>query len=180
MPFILPYLIAALFFSGAVGFAGYRWADHFGRVNLMQCEQDHLKAVNESNQKARENIARAYQASDKAILAAMQQAEAAQAKTEEISHELKKHTTNRPCLSSNARGVLHTAPAFKRNAMPKHTGSALESNPGTAENSGDNDSTVSTDDDVAAWIATATQRYEECRTRVDAIAQWDREKNGRH
>ncbi|HNB02440.1 MAG TPA: hypothetical protein PLK61_11595, partial [Nitrosomonas sp.] len=106
MPFILPYLIAALFFSGAGGFAGYRWADHFGRVNLMQCEQDHLKAVNESNQKARENIARAYQASDKAILAAMQQAEAAQAKTEEISHELKKHTTNRPCLSSNARGVL--------------------------------------------------------------------------
>lgn len=183
MPIIAIYLIAALSFTSVGGLVGYRWADKIGDLNLMQCEQAHLKAVNASQQKAREAIAHAYQAADQAILAAMSRADLAENKTKEVQHELKKYTTGRNCLSADARGLLQSAPAFERHRMPKgapvsdRTDAAPAFDPGNRD--GGDGGQASTDRDVAEWISAATLQYERCRARLDAIAEWDKKLDGR-
>jgi hypothetical protein len=178
------YLMAGLILASSGGLVGYQWAEKIGKINLMQCERAHLKAVNAASQEARERIARARQSADDAIVTAMTRVEQAETKTREMQYALKKHTTGRDCLSGPARGLLQSSPAFARQRVPEDsrgadsTAAAVAGN--TRDRNGEHDGKASTDADLAEWAAAVSLRYEQCRARIDAVAEWDEKLNGRN
>lgn len=177
MPITAFYLIAALTFSGLGGFIGYRVADRIGDLNLMQCEQANLKRINATNAQARAALALAYQAADRAMLQAMEQEKTAKTQSEELKHALKKYTSHRNCLSDRARGVLHSATAFDPPSLPQGSQGAINAHATASAHSGNRGgqltTAMTTDADVAQWIADAAAAYQTCRTRLDAIAEWN-------
>ncbi len=169
-------LIAAL-----IGFGGgFFVASKIGAENLMQCERGKQKMLEEQAQESVDRMQAAAQSTDKAMTYAMTRIIGAEQQAEKLKNELKNHATGRDCLSADALRVLQPASAAKQR-MPKGAGSADSAAAGSAGNPGHGDeTTASTDADIAGWIADAYRLYEQCRARIDAIGQWDAGLNGRN
>lgn len=170
------FVLSALVFALISGAAGHRWASRTGALNLMQCEQTHLKMLKDAQETANQRIRNAYFASNRTIGEALIRAQEAEKKNKEIQDELNKHTTGRDCLSADARRVLQQSPAFARQSMPQATGGAASAAAAAATDSLDRHST---DADIALWASEAGTLYEQCRARLDALRDWDQALNGR-
>jgi len=79
-------------------------------------------------------------------------------KTLEVSREIARLTTGRPCLGAAAVSLLNGGPAPK---LSQASGQPV------AE-----DGAVATDTDIAWWIAGTQGQYETCRARLGALIDW--------
>lgn len=124
---------------------------------------------------ARRRIETAARAADAAIAARDERIAALEATTRRLRHEIKSATIGRPCLSADARRLLHQSTAFG----PGVPASAAHAAPAAAAPAADpGDRADSTDAGVAQWIADVAELYERCRARLDAIRQWDEVTHG--
>lgn len=169
-------LIAAL-----IGFGGgFFVASQIGDANLKQCELDTEKMLKTHEAETAERMRVAQSAVSRALSHLAGSLIETQQQAEDLTNELKKHTTGRDCLSAGARRLLQPA-ASQKQRMREDTGSADTTTAGSAGNTGDgNETTASTDADIAGWIVEASKLYEQCRDRIEAIGQWDAELNGRN
>ena len=168
-------LIAAL-----IGFGG-GWfvAAKIGDANLMQCELSTETMLKTHEAETAERMRVAAKSTDNALVYAMNRIIDAEQQAEDLKNELKNYTTGRDCLSADARRVLQPATAAKQR-MSKGAASVDPAATGSAANPGDrNETTASTDADIAGWIVEASKLYEQCRERIEAIAIWDASLNGR-
>jgi electron transfer flavoprotein alpha subunit len=81
-------------------------------------------------------------------------------KTLEVSREIARVTTGRPCLGAAAVRLLNN-PRDDIVAVPQ-----------TASQPDAEDGAVATDTDIANWIANAQGQYETCRARLGALIDW--------
>lgn len=84
---------------------------------------------------------------------------------QETRDALRKVTTGKPCLSGAAVRLLNESNGIKA-AVP----AVPPGEPARA------DAAVATDTDVAQWVAYAIRSYDTCRGRLDAIADFYKEK----
>lgn len=163
-------MLYAILAAVAIGFGG-GWfvASGIGEVNLTQCELNtetmlkaHEKETADRMRDAQTATSRAFSHLTGSLIKTQQHAE-------DLTDELKKHTTGRDCLSADARRVLQPA-AAQQQRMPKDTGSADRAAAAPAADSGER---YSTDADIAAWAVTVEKLYEQCASRIEAIAIWD-------
>lgn len=75
---------------------------------------------------------------------------------------LNRATTGRACLGVSALRVLNAAPGIRVNNLPQATGSAAAAS-----------EPASTDTDIALWIADTGAAFEVCRSRLDALIDWN-------
>ena len=174
----MQYLILIAALAGFGG--GFFIASKTGAANLMQCERGKQRMLEDQAQESIERMQAAAQSTDYALTYAMRRIIAAEQQAGNLKNELKNYTTGRDCLSADARRVLQPAQATKQR-VPKSAASADPTAAGSAANPGDgNETTASTDADIAGWIADASKLYDQCRARIDAINQWDAGLDGRH
>lgn len=185
MPIIAVYGMAIAVLLG-LGFAGgYTLSDKIAAGNLAQCELDAQIAYTEQQQRARDRARDAEKSSERALVYAMQRITSAEQQSEELRNDIKKHTTGRDCISSDARSVLQQSKAFATtagNRVPANpagadrTAAAITADPGNRHVF----DRMSTDADMAGWSVSAAGLYEQCRQRVEAIRLWDAGLDGRH
>lgn len=89
---------------------------------------------------------------------------------QETHNALKTATTGRPCLGGAALRVLDHAAGLRPPAVPAGALQAAAAGPAADPPDGD---AYASDADVAGWIATAADLYEQCRGRVDDIRHYD-------
>ncbi|MDR4518943.1 MAG: hypothetical protein MRK00_16355 [Nitrosomonas sp.] len=170
MPIPALYAMAVAVILGA-GFAGgYTLSSKIAAGNLKQCELDKSTMLLGAEREASERMQVAEESTQNAFAYAMNRIIDAEQQAEELRNEAKNHTTGRDCLSGNARRVLEQSAAFEQQRVPKNTRSADTTVAGTAE---DTRNRATTDADIADWIATVSGLYDQCRGRVEAIAEWD-------
>lgn len=87
---------------------------------------------------------------------------------EKLDDALRRATTGRACLRERALRLLDGAHGL-RVQLPASSGSAAAADGPAAADSGE---LVSSDTDVARWIARAGLQYDECRRRLDALIAW--------
>lgn len=158
----------------AVGFAvGYAWENRARRAEVAQLRADIAAREAAAAEESRRRIDAALKAGDAAIAARDARIVELDTVNRRLRHDLKTATTGRPCLSADARGLLHQSPAFslKLSATP---GDPAPADAAPAADPGD-----STDTDIAGWILDAASLYEQCRARIDALRQWDEVTHGR-
>ena len=170
----MQYLIAIALLTGFGG--GWFVAAEVGEVNLTQCELNTEKTLKAHEKETAERMRAAQNATSRALSHLAGNLIKTQQHAGDLTDELKKHTTGRDCLSADARRVLQPA-AAQQQRMPKNTGSAARTGSAPAADSGER---YSTDADIAAWAVTVEKLYEQCASRIEAIAIWDAERNGRH
>lgn len=185
MPIIAVYGMAIAVLLG-LGFAGgYTLSDKIAAGSLMQCELDAQIAYTEQQQRARDRADTAAKSSERAFAYAMQRITDAEQQSESLRNEIKKHTTGRDCISSDARGVLQQSKAFTTtaaNRVPANPAGADRTAAAPAANPGNRNvfERMSTDVDMGGWAASVAGLYEQCRQRVEAIKLWDAGLDGRH
>lgn len=81
--------------------------------------------------------------------------------TEEKDHEIRRLTQGRRCLDSAVVRVLNDPASRASAAVPAATGDPVRA-----------DAPFATDTDVGLWATDARQRFDSCRTRLDAIADF--------
>lgn len=170
----MQYLIAIALLVGFGG--GWFVASGVGEVNLMQCELNTEKMLEANEKETADRMRDAQTATSRAFSHLAENLIKTQQHAGELTDELKKHTTGRDCLSADARRVLNTATA-QQQRMPEDTASAARAAATPAADSGER---YSTDADIAAWAVTVEKLYEQCTSRIEAIAIWDAGLNGRH
>jgi hypothetical protein len=148
---------------------GYTWEHRARQAEVSSIRADIAKREAAAAEESRRRIEAAQKAADEAVAKRDARIAELYAMNRRIRNELKTATTGRPCLSADARGLLHQSPAFGLK-LPEATGSAPSAPAAVAADSGD-----STDADIAEWILDAASLYEACRARIDAIRQWDDE-----
>lgn len=74
---------------------------------------------------------------------------------------LRKVTSGRACLGTDALRVLDGAPGLRVANLPETTNSAADS-----------DGRAATDSDLAGWALEAGASYERCRSRLSALIDW--------
>lgn len=169
----MQYLIAIALLIGFGG--GFYVASGIGEVNLTQCELNTEKMLKAHEKETADRMRDAQTATSRAFSHLTGSLIKTQQHAEDLTDELKKHTTGRNCLSADARRVLNTA-AAQQQRMPEDTGSADRAATTPATDSGER---YSTDADIAAWAVTVKKLYEQCTGRIEAIAIWDAGLNGR-
>jgi hypothetical protein len=162
-------LAAGLVF-GAAG--GAKWE----QARRLQCEQTRAVEHAAAAQQQTQRLAAALTAADSSVNAALQQRDAADARAKEISRELnrQKLLSGRACLSGAAVGLLNSHPAVDQRLSASAIGPA--GSPASAAAHPDDAAILSvgaTDADLAAWALDAMTLYQTCRTRIDALRQWD-------
>ena len=170
----LPWLIVA---SVIVACAILQWRSHH-EVGALR--EQVATARLQAEQKAREQIARAAQAADAAVLDAQQRASRAEQNAHHLRQELARVASDRPCLSAATRSVLERHPAFAasvpaRAVLPDRAASAAAADSGQPEQPAEH--AVSTERDMAEWALQVSTLYDTCRARIDAIRQWDAHAN---
>lgn len=180
-------LAAGLMF-GAAG--GARW----GETRRLQCEHARALDATAAAQQQTQRLAAALTAADASVNTALQQRDAADARAKEIARELtrQKLLSGRACLSGAAVGLLNSHPAVGLHlsapaaspagapaepaAHPGESGSAQPAvRPGSPASSAraEIDPADASDTDLAAWALDTMTLYQTCRTRIDALRQWD-------
>jgi hypothetical protein len=158
-------IIAAFLF--ALGFASGYGIERRARIaEVKSIEADIAKREAAAAEESRRRIEAAQKAADAAIAARDARISELDAMTRRLRHDLQTATTGRPCLSADARGLLHQSPAFGLK-LPKATGGSASAPAAPAADPGD-----STDADVAGWVLDASALYEQCRARIDALRDW--------
>ena len=170
-------MLYAILAAVAIGFGG-GWfvASGIGEGNLMQFELNTEKMLKAHEKETADRMRDAQTATSRALSHLTGSLIKTQQHAEELTDELKKHTTGRDCLSADARRVLQPA-ASQQQRMLKDTGSAARAGSTPAADGGER---YSTDADIAAWAVTVEKLYEQCASRIEAIAIWEAERNGRH
>ena len=161
--------------AGFVG--GYSWEHRARQAEVAQIRADVARREAQAAEDARRRIEAAQAAAEAAIAERDRRLLALDATNTRLRNDLKQATTGRPCLSGDARRVLHGATAFgPRLSAP--AGEPARADAGASADPGQ--PAESSDADVAGWIVDAAALYEECRARIDAIRQWsDEVSNGR-
>jgi len=90
---------------------------------------------------------------------------------QEAHRALTQATTGRPCLGGAALRVLASAPGISVD-LPAPTGGAAAALATAGATAGDS-TWYSTDTQVAHWAADAGAAFETCRTRLDALIDWN-------
>jgi cell division protein FtsB len=165
-------IIAAAFLFALGAASGYG-IEHRSRIaEVKSIKADIAKREAAAAEESHRHIEAAQKAADAAIAQRDARIQSLDAANRRIRDELKTATTGRPCLSADARSVLQQSPAFGIKLPASAVGHASAAPAVTA------DPSDSTDADVAGWIIDATDLYEQCRARIDAIRQWDEVTNG--
>lgn len=81
--------------------------------------------------------------------------------TEEKDHEIRRLTQGRRCLDSAVVRVLNDSAGSTPPAVPTAASDAIRA-----------DAPFATDTDVGLWATDARKRFDSCRTRLDAIADF--------
>lgn len=162
----------------AAGFAGgYSWEHRARQAEVEQIRADVARREAQAAEDARRRIEAAQAAAEAAIAERDRRLHALDATNTRLRNDIKTATTGRPCLSGDARRVLHGAPAFKPGLSAPAAG-ALGAAAAAAADTGQpaeqhaEQPAESSDADVAGWIIDAAALYEQCRARIDAIRQW--------
>jgi hypothetical protein len=154
-------LAGAALLGAAVGGSGAGWlAWQLQGARVASCEAAASRAAQATAEFAAGQIEAAYDAAERATVEAMRRADVAETLARRYRGEIDRLATGRPCLSSELRGLLHSAPAFQ----PSASGGTPGATPAVATYTGD-----STDADVARWVVDAAAMYEVCRGRIDAL-----------
>ncbi|MCI4427746.1 MAG: hypothetical protein JHC40_01120 [Burkholderiales bacterium] len=162
-----PISIIFAAFLFALGFASGYGIERRARIaEVASIKADIAKREAAAVEESRRRIEAAQKAADEAIAARDARIVELDATTRRLRHDLQTATTGRPCLSSDARGLLQQSPAFGLK-LPTTTGGPASAAPAVAADPGD-----STDADVAGWILDAAALYEQCRARIDALRDW--------
>lgn len=82
-------------------------------------------------------------------------------RTQEVQHALQKATTGRACFNAATVGLLNHAD-HNDGTMPKTAGVSAAESGATAS-----------DTDVAGWIGDAKEQYNICRSRLDALIDFE-------
>ncbi|MCK9987413.1 MAG: hypothetical protein AzoDbin1_03885 [Azoarcus sp.] len=90
---------------------------------------------------------------------------------EKLDDALRRATTGRACLNGPALRLLDGAHNLTVAVPPPAGGAAAGDGPAPT----DSGELVSSDTDVARWIARAGFQYDECRRRLDALIDWHAE-----
>ena len=154
------------FWGVAVGGALLGWVgtDLYYRTEIAQLELDQAEAAKAAAVAAGERLAEANDRAD-ALSSALAATELTINHTAlEMTREIPRVTTGRPCLGPGAVRLLNRAPGAGAGAVPEA--------PGTPAAEG---AAVATDTDVAGWIAGARQHHETCRSRLDALIDYSEE-----
>lgn len=80
-------------------------------------------------------------------------------------------TTGQPCLNGPALRLLNGAPGLRVRDLPPATGSAVAAGESSGA-AGSNRTWYSSDTQVASWMVDAGAAFEVCRTRLDALIDW--------
>lgn len=139
----------------------------------LQVAQQRLR----TEQQARAQVVQAAAAADAAVLAAQQRTTAALSIASQLRHEIDRLASDRrPCLSAATVRVLERHPAF-RPGVPARPGqpvaAAAAASLHAREPERATSAALSSERDVATWALEAAGLYEQCRARLQAIAQWD-------
>jgi len=156
--------------------AGYAFERRARLAEVAQMRADIAAREAAAAEDARLRIEAAQRAADEAIAARDERIADLDATNRRLRHDLKTAITGRPCLSADARGLLHQSPAFGLK-LPSTSGGAAPATTASTANSGE-PAGDSTDADIAGWILDAAALYEQCRARIDALRQWDEVTNG--
>lgn len=170
----MQYLIAIALLIGFGG--GWFVAAKIGDANLMQCELSKETMIKTHEQETADRMRDAQVAASRALSHLAGSLIKTQQHAGELTDELKKHTTGRDCLSADARRVLN-ATAAQQQRMRADTGSADRTGSDPTADPGER---YSTDADIVTWAVKVQTLYEQCASRIEAIAIWDAERNGRH
>jgi prophage endopeptidase len=157
--------------------AGYAWEHRARLAEVSQIRADIARREAAAAEESRRRIEAAQKAADQAIAARDARIADLDAITRRLRHDLKTATTGRPCLSADARSVLHQSPAFGLK-LPSTSGGPASADAAPAADPGEPASETS-DTDIAGWILDAAALYEACRARIDALRQWDEVTHGR-
>lgn len=158
-------VLAWVVWGGAVlggGILGSTGTSIYYRAEIAHIEADAAKATQKSllayTQRSLEATAHA-----NGLSARLAESEAAlSARTLEVSREIPRVTTGRPCLGPAAVRLLNGTGAAPVAAVPAPAG------PPAAE-----DGAAASDSDVAGWIAGAQGQYETCRARLGALIDFE-------
>jgi hypothetical protein len=178
MPFAMPWpAIAVAMLCVAAGVAGgYALKGRLAEAQIARIQADHAAQRQAAAEAAAQRLAAAQDAADRAVAQRDARIAELDATTRRLRHDLRSATTGRPCLSADARGLLHQSPAFGTR-MPETSGGVATAPAAAAPDPGER--ADSTDADLARWILDVAALYEQCRARIDAIRQWDEVSRGR-
>lgn len=154
-------LAAALAWSGLVFYGGHSLGDAQSNAKWLDKEAQYQR-------QAKADLL-AGQARGDALTTGLlvQQDQITQLKSEK-QNAIKVVTSGRACLGADALRVLDTAPGITVARPTQAT-----SSPAAAGEAPAPDSSISTDTDIALWIIDAGADYEVCRTRLDALIDWN-------
>lgn len=183
MPPLLPGWVWAAVAAGLMavsGLAGYRLAADRCEARVARMQSDFAAAREAAAQESARRLAAALAAADASVAAALQQRDAADAKSKEIARELsrQKLLSGRACLSGAAVGLLNSHPAIGLNLPATAASAANPAARSAADPANTRPDAGATDADLAAWALDAMTLYQTCRARIDALRQWDAEVNG--
>jgi len=168
--------IAAAIAFAAGAAVGYGWEHRARQAEVAEIRADIARREAEAAEASRRRIAAAQAAADAALAEKDRRLIELDQTTRRLRNDLKTATTGRPCLSADARRLLHDAPAF-RLGLSAPAGLTLAARPAPADYPGE--PAESSDADLAGWILDAASLYEACRARIDAIRHWDEAAHGR-
>lgn len=162
-------------FTAGVFLKGRADAANIARI---QGEMQAMRAAyaEEKRQQA-ESAALAIAAAQKAADDAASRAARLQTRLEEEKNRVKTALyglSDRPCLGSDALGLLEHSPGIAMSAPAGKPAGA----PSSASASAGDEPHVS-ERDLALWINDASALYETCRARIDALRQWGEKLDGR-
>jgi len=171
---ILTTCLVCFVIGALAGFAaGYAFEHRARLAEVAQIRAEIARAEAAAAEESRRRIEAASRAADAALAEKDRRMLELDATNRRLRHDLQSATTGRPCLSADARGLLQQSPAFGLK-LPQTTGGAVAAPAAAAADSGDA-ARDSTDADIAGWIIDAAALYEQCRSRIDALRQWDDE-----
>jgi len=140
---------------------GFAIADKWGEIKVSRLESTHAKQQAAAETAARQRLESAQAQGDRLSARLSDTESALNKKTLEVSREVARLTTGRPCLDGRVVGLLNR-PAPNAGPLPQ---AAVA--PDAA------DGTVATDTDVAGWIGNAKGQYATCRARLAALIDFE-------
>lgn len=163
----LPYrILGALALAAGVFLAGWKTGndqEHTRRVaEVATLKQGWAESSSRAEAAARQRLETA-QALGDVLTRDLLKTESNLKQSETRRREIERRTTGRPCLNGGLVRLLNSA------ADPD-TGNHLPEAPGSAPAE---DGPAATDRDIAIWADNARTQYDICRTRLDALIDWE-------
>jgi len=170
---------AAVLVAIASGTIGYKIADELADARVaqaekrrMECEHARTMDAKRAAEETAAMLTRALDAERKAAAAMAAKRRYNDRLKEMRKHEIPKLANGNGCMSGALRVQLNTAIA-EDNAVSQSATDAVGAAASAASDT--SNGAGATDADVAVWVIDAASLYGECRSRLDAIRQWDKE-----